>query len=116
MGENPVRDWSFLTHHAVVLTCIAKQPGSRARDVASAAGIRVHAMRRVIADLSDAGYITKRKEGRQTRYSISPNLSPRHDRIQESDLIGFLEAVGQWGSRASRRKIWRKNLSRVTLY
>ena len=89
-----MREWSFLTEHAVVLAHIARQPGSTAGQIASVAGVSERASRRVIADLNNAGYITERKEGEECRYSVSPDLTLCRDRPRESDLIGFLEAAG----------------------
>jgi len=94
MGENTMRKWSFLTDHAVVLTYIAKQPGSTVRQIALAMGVSERALHRVITDLSDAGYITRKQEDRVSRYSVSPDLTLCKDRSRESTLAGFLEALG----------------------
>ena len=94
MGKNSMREWSFLTEHAVVLAYIARQPGSTAGEIASATGISERASRRVISDLNNAGYITERKEGEECRYRVSPDLTLCRNRPRESDLVGFLEAAG----------------------
>ncbi len=89
MGE-----WSFITNHALVLSQVARQPGSTFRQIAPVTGISTRALRKIIADLVSAGYITKKKAGRESQYNVSPDLSLCHNRSQESDLIGFLEALG----------------------
>jgi predicted transcriptional regulator len=94
MSKSPVREWSFLTNHAIVLIYLAKQPGSTARQIASAAGISDRTLRRVITDLSNDGYITGKQEGRKSQYSISPTLSRLHDRSRESAFRDFLEILG----------------------
>jgi DNA-binding MarR family transcriptional regulator len=91
---DPMREWSFLTDHAVVLTYIAKQPGSTVGQIASVTGISQRALCKVIADLDSAGYITRKQEGRESHYSVSPDLILCNDQPQESALIGFLEALG----------------------
>jgi len=94
MGKNPMREWSFLTDHAVVLACIARQPGSTVGQIASVTAVSERALRRVIVDLNNAGYIARKQEGRESRYSISPDLTLYNDRSLESALAGFLEALG----------------------
>ena len=94
MSEDPMREWSFLTDHAVVLTYIAKQPWSTVSQIASVTGVSGRALHKVIADLNDARYITKKQEGRESRYSVSPNLMLCNNQPRESALMGFLEALG----------------------
>jgi DNA-binding transcriptional ArsR family regulator len=94
MSENLRREWSFLTDHAVAFAYIAKQPGSTVGQIASVTGVSERALRRVIADLNNAGYITRKQEGRESRYSVSPDPTLCNDRSRESALAGFLEALG----------------------
>src|SRR4030042_215948 len=76
-------EWMFLTNHALVLSSLAKHPRITARELSTAIGITERAVRRFIADLHAAGYITKKKEGRGVRYRINPDLSLRHDTYRE---------------------------------
>jgi DNA-binding MarR family transcriptional regulator len=41
--------WVFLTNHAHVLLCIARDPRSRARDIADQVGITERAAQRILA-------------------------------------------------------------------
>ena len=86
--------WTFITNHAVVLSLIAKNPSLTALELATMVGITERAVRRVIADLSAAGYITKKRIGRGIRYSISADLTLRHETHQEIAIEDFLEALG----------------------
>ena len=87
-------EWAFLTNHALVLSLVARNPELTAVEVAKAIGIRERAVRRIIRDLEDAGYISKKKEGRRNRYSINPGLPLRH-RTQRHVAVGeFLQALG----------------------
>jgi DNA-binding transcriptional ArsR family regulator len=91
--------WAFLTNHALVLSLIARNPELTAVEVAEAIGIRERAVRRIIGDLEDAGYISKKKEGRRNRYFINPDLPLRH-RTQHHVAVGeLLRALGwQWST------------------
>jgi len=86
--------WTFLTNHALVLSLVAKNPSITALELANAIGITERAIRRVIADLSKSGYVSKKRVGRGVRYSISPGLPLRHETHQEIAVGDFLEALG----------------------
>ena len=66
--------WSFLTSHARVLLCIARDPGVRLRDVAAGLGITERSAQAIVADLAAAGYVVKQKHGRRNRYQIQAHL------------------------------------------
>ncbi|MBI4188337.1 MAG: winged helix-turn-helix transcriptional regulator [Chloroflexi bacterium] len=89
-----MQEWAFLTKHALVLSLVAKNPRITARELAEAIGTTERAVRRVIADLFGAGYISKDRVGRGIRYGINPELSLRHDTHQEIAIGDFLEALG----------------------
>ena len=67
-------NWSFLTNHARVLLCIAHDPGVRLRDIAAGLGITERSAYGIVADLTEAGYIVKEKDGRRNRYQIQPHM------------------------------------------
>ena len=81
--------WTFLTNHAHVLVCIAKDPGMRGRDIAERVGITERAAQGIIADLVRAGYVTRTRVGRRNHYEINPELPLRHP-LQQSHAIGEL--------------------------
>jgi DNA-binding IclR family transcriptional regulator len=66
--------WTFLTNHAQVLLCIARDPGIRLRDIADRIGITERSAYGIVLDLAEAGYIVKEKTGRRNRYEIQTHL------------------------------------------
>jgi len=70
----PAAGWTFLTHHAQVLLCIARDPGVRLRDIADRVGITERSAYGIVLDLAEAGYIIKEKAGRRNRYQIRAHL------------------------------------------
>lgn len=66
--------WTFLTNHAQVLLCIARDPGIRLRDIADRVGITERSAYGIVLDLAEAGYIVKEKTGRRNRYQIQTHL------------------------------------------
>lgn len=87
-------EWTFLTNHALVLTFLAMHPRITARELSQAVGITERATRKIIADLNEAGYIEKKREGRRVRYYISTNLPLRHETQRDTAIGQLLEALG----------------------
>jgi DNA-binding IclR family transcriptional regulator len=95
-----VAAWKFITNHAQVLLCVAHDPEIRLREIAEACGITERASHRIIADLEEAGYISRERVGRRNRYQFHPEVEMRHPRlghprlghIQMRDLVAPLMA------------------------
>lgn len=81
--------WTFLTNHAHVLLCLARDPEIRLRDVADKVGITERAAQRIVADLQTEGYITTERVGRRNRYVIHSESPLRHP-IEEHNEVGVL--------------------------
>src|SRR5438105_8873029 len=80
-------EWSFLTNHARVLLCIARDPGVRLRDIADTLGITERTAYGIVTDLTAAGYLVKDKDGRRNRYQIQVQLS-MPDTVSREPTIG----------------------------
>jgi DNA-binding MarR family transcriptional regulator len=87
-----VPDWTFLTNHAHVLICVARDPGLRHRDLAAQVGITERAAQRIVADLVEAGYLTSTRDGRRNRYQLHRELPLRHP-LEREHQIGEILAV-----------------------
>lgn len=62
--------WGFLSNHGRVLLLLAHDPGMRLRDIAARLGITERSAYGIVTDLTAAGYIRKRKDGRRNHYQI----------------------------------------------
>jgi len=80
-------DWSFLTNHARALLFVAHDPDARLMDLAAALGVTERTAYGIVADLTEAGYVVKEKDGRRNRYHIQGHL-PLRDSISEERPIG----------------------------
>ena len=89
-------DWTFLTNHAHVLLCVARDPGIRLRDVAEHVGITERAAQRIVAELVEAGYLERQREGRRNRYRLNDQLPLRHP-LERDHPVGEILAVLQSG-------------------
>jgi DNA-binding IclR family transcriptional regulator len=84
--------WSFLTNHARVLICIAQDPGVRLREIGETVGITERAAHRIVGELVDAGYVSRRRTGRRNHYTIRHDL-PVPDSVARNQRVGDLLAV-----------------------
>lgn len=70
--------WTFLTNHSHVLICVARDPTIRTRDLAARVGITERAVQRIIADLVEEGYLSRKRVGRRNEYVVHRALQLRH--------------------------------------
>ena len=87
-------EWSFLTNHARVLLCIARDPGIRLRDIAATLGITERTAFGVVADLTEAGYVLKERDGRRNRYEVQHHLPLAEPTSEERTIGDVLELLG----------------------
>lgn len=78
--------WTFLSNHAHVLICIAKDPDIRLSEVAELVGIRERTVHRIVHELSESGYLSVTKEGRNNTYEIDLNRPLRHPLEADHDI------------------------------
>ena len=80
--------WSFLTNHAQVLLCVARDPQMRLREIGAAVGITERSVHRIVVELEAAGYLTRTRNGRRNRYEVAlglplPDRLARHRKVDE---------------------------------
>src|ERR1700744_2759239 len=85
-------EWSFLTNHARVLVCIARDPGVRLREIAEVLGVTERRAFGIVSDLTEAGYVVKEKDGRRNRYRIQAHL-PLRAHVPNAPTVGELLGV-----------------------
>lgn len=101
-AEAVTAKWTFLTNHAHVLICVARDPGVRLRDVAERVGITERATQGIIGDLVGAGYVIRTRVGRRNHYSVRDDLPLRHPLERDhpiGELLSLLTADGVVESR-----------------
>ena len=87
LADEPGGSWTFLTGHGHVLVEIARSPEARVRDIAAAAGITERTAQAIVADLEAAGYVSRTRVGRRTRYTVNHDSLFRHP-AQEGHRVG----------------------------
>ena len=90
--NNP--SWTFLTNHAHVLLCLAKNPSERIRDIALEVGITERAVQRIIVELEADEYLEHVRDGRRNVYKVFSSKPLRHSiekHRQVHDLIQLIK-------------------------
>ena len=89
--------WTLLTGHGHVLVEIAGNPKARIRDISAVVGLTERTVQAIVADLEAAGYITRTRTGRRTRYTVNPDTEFRHSAqrgLRVGPLLALLTAMG----------------------
>jgi len=92
---NSEKNWHFLSNHAQVLVCIARDPTVRIRDIAPVVGLTERAAQRIVADLVAAGVVEREKVGRRNRYRVNLAAKMRYEAqsdVEVRELLNLLEA------------------------
>jgi hypothetical protein len=92
-----MESWTFLTNHARMLLCIARDPGVRLRDAAASLGITERSAHAIVTDLTAGGYVVKHKHGRRNHYQIQAHLPLPEPASQEpaiGDVLALLAGYG----------------------
>lgn len=89
-SERTDKRWQFVTNHTQVLLCIARDPEIRLRHIADQVGITLGTAQRILADLVEAGYVTRDRDGRRNRYMINRDMPMLGHSAQDGHDIGAL--------------------------
>jgi len=95
--------WTFITNHGLVLVFIAYNPGSTGRAIAQAVGITERTTHKIISDLEEAGYISRKRAGRKNQYQINLNLPLRHPNHVDT-AVGELLQLLAWKKAAPAKE------------
>ena len=98
-----VGEWVFLTGHARVLVCVARDPEVLIRDIATTLGMTERSVSGILGDLVEAGYVVREKDGRRNRYHVQDHL-PLGDPTARDATIGELLDLLAGQSERDRRR------------
>src|SRR5215471_14414636 len=94
--DAPGGSWTLLTGHGHVLVEIARNPDARIRDISPVVDLTERTVQAIVADLEAAGYLTRTRVGRRTRYTVNPDTPFRHTAqqgLQVGPLLDELTAM-----------------------
>jgi predicted transcriptional regulator len=92
-SNEPQRQWTFVTNYTQVLLAIAQDSDARLRDIALRVGITERATQRIVADLIEAGYVTRSRVGRRNHYQVNSELKMRHPSQRDQDVGTLLDVL-----------------------
>ena len=85
--------WTFITNHGLVLSYIFHHPSHTAREIAAHIGITERTAHKLISDLEAAGYLDRRKSGRNNIYRVDHDLPLRHHTKKDILVSNLLAAL-----------------------
>ena len=85
--------WSFLTNHTHILVCLVRDPMTTVRNLSFQIGITERSVQRILAELEEAGVVTRSKEGRRNRYDVNLDFRLRHPLESEHTVGELLKSV-----------------------
>jgi DNA-binding Lrp family transcriptional regulator len=103
--------YQFLTNHALVLLCVAHDPGIRLSEIAQTVGVTERSAHRIVSELVEDGYVVRERIGRRNAYTVKPEVPLRHPLTQKTeqrrigDLLELLLEEDGRGRRQHRRTI-----------
>ena len=89
--------WDFITNHGGVLVAVFRQPSITAREISQQLGITERAVLRIVAELDEAGYIARSRQGRTNAYTVNQDR-PLHGPILKDIAVGDLLSTLNPGS------------------
>lgn len=87
------KPWRFVTNHTQVLLCISRDPHARLRDIAETVGITERAVQRIVADLIEAGFVSRERVGRRSSYRLNREARMRHPAQYEHEIGEMLDLL-----------------------
>lgn len=99
-------DWTFLTKHAAVLLVLSATPDATLDEIAAGAALSHRWTVKVVNDLLDAGYVTRKRAGRSYTYVVDITAPLRLDVVHHAHverLTSLLEASDDDSAHSDRR-------------
>ena len=70
-----------------------RNPDERLRDIAQTVGITERAAQRIVNDLVEAGYVTRKRIGRRNHYTVDGRVRMRHPSQFEHEIGQLLDLL-----------------------
>lgn len=92
--------WTFVTNHARILAMILGDSETRLRDMAGTCRITERAAQAIVADLENAGYLTRVRNGRRNHYEVTSGTLFRHPAEGHHPVADLLQLLVDLDRRA----------------
>jgi CTP-dependent riboflavin kinase len=84
------KGWNFITNHGLILLYISQHPQCTTRDMAYAVRVTERTVHRMLVDLENERYITRRRTGKGNIYQISRKRGLKHELVRGSGVADLL--------------------------
>jgi DNA-binding MarR family transcriptional regulator len=98
MDDFDGRAWSLVSNHGHALICIGQQPDIRLWELAAAIGIRERSAQRIVNQLVEAGYLTRRqhdRHGARVSYTVNRDAPLRRPHLRGHTVGDLLDMFGR---------------------
>jgi DNA-binding IclR family transcriptional regulator len=82
--------WTFLSNHGNVIIYIDEHRNARLREIADAIGITERATHKLVSELVEEGYLTRKRVGRRNEYAVNGEQRLRHPALAGHTLHELL--------------------------
>ena len=96
--------WTFITNHGAVLALIAQHGQITARQIAVDLGITERSVHRIIAELEEAGYLTRMRAGRVNQYAVDSTVAMRRAELRYRAVGDLLKVLAPLSGQGTPRK------------
>jgi DNA-binding transcriptional ArsR family regulator len=83
----------LLSNHALVLAVIAADPRVRVKEIAARVEVSERAVESLLNDLTNVGFISRRRVGRRNVYEVHEEMRLRHPLVEHAAVGDLLEAL-----------------------
>lgn len=84
---------TLLSNHGIAVVYVATHPDARLRDIALALGLTERTVQTIISELTEAGYLSREREGRRTRYTVNRDAPLHHPQLVGHSLGELLTGL-----------------------
>ena len=83
----------LMTNHALVMAVIAADPTVRVKEIAERVEVSERAVESLLNDLTDVGFISRRRVGRRNVYEVHEEMQLRHPLVEHARVGDLLAAL-----------------------
>jgi DNA-binding transcriptional ArsR family regulator len=83
----------LLTNHALVLAVVAAEPKIRVKEIAERVEVSERAVESLLRDLTDVGFVSRRRVGRRNVYEVHEHMPLRHPLVEHACVGDLLEGL-----------------------
>ena len=85
--------WTFFTNYGHVIIFVSQNGDATLREISDHVGITERATHRIVAELEQAGFLSKRRQGRRNFYEVNTDKPLRHPLEEHCSIRQIINTV-----------------------